>query len=109
MRPEIDLLSMKLGPLLPHLEWLYKSSWNTAEVHPKLVLGTIYIEVKLNLWIGEGSLMFMCLLPKSQLKSREKENYLRWFEWIPPIPSDMTGLVHRLRGERRAEFVWDCG
>lgn len=81
MHPEIQFLGMKLGTLLPHTERLYEFSWKRAEVHTKLMSKPTYIEVKLNLWIGKGSLIFMCLLPKSQLKSKKKENYLSQCEW----------------------------
>lgn len=81
MQPEIKCLGMKLGTLLPHTETLYEFSWKRAEVHTKLMSRATYIEVKLNLWIGKGSLIFMCLFPKSQLKSKKKENYLSQCKW----------------------------
>lgn len=45
--------------------------------------------------------MFMCLLSKSQVKSRKRENYLSQFEWIQLILFSKTGLIHYLWGEGR--------
>lgn len=64
---------MTVGTLLPNTESLYKSSWTRVEGQTRLMSRPAYMEVKLNLWIGEGSLIFTCLLPKSQLKSRKVE------------------------------------
>jgi len=73
MQPKINFSGMKLGTLLPNAESLYKSSWNRVEGHTRLMSRPAHMEVKLNLWTGEASLIFMCLLPKSQLKSRKME------------------------------------
>lgn len=64
---------MTVDTLLPNKESLYKSSWTRVEGQTRLMSRPAYMEVKLNLWIGEGSLIFMCLLPKSQLKSTKME------------------------------------